>query len=82
VIGLMGKCWISLHMATAFYVASATAPALLNHKDEDVAIAPSNHAAFPLSLEVNVENARNSFLHTSYNHAVVSPYMDSSIIAR
>jgi hypothetical protein len=57
VIGLMGKCWISLHMATAFYVASATAPALLNHKDEEAAIAPGNYAAFPLSLEVNVENA-------------------------
>ena len=46
-------------------------PALLNHKDVVAAIAPGNLAAFPPSLEVNVENAWSSFLSTSCIHAVV-----------
>ncbi|MGZ5009999.1 MAG: hypothetical protein ACXV74_03450 [Methylobacter sp.] len=44
---------------------SATAPALLSHKDVVAAIAPGNLAAFSPSLKVNVENAWGSFLSTS-----------------
>jgi hypothetical protein len=39
------------------FVFSATAPALLNHRDVAAAIAPGNLAAFPPSLEVNAAYA-------------------------
>jgi len=50
---------------------SATAPALLSHRDVAAAIAPGNLAAFPPSLEVNAAYARSGFLPTSCILAVV-----------
>jgi uncharacterized membrane protein YqaE (UPF0057 family) len=50
---------------------SATAPALLSHRDVVAAIAPGNLAAFPPSLEVNAAYARSGFLPTSCILAVV-----------
>jgi hypothetical protein len=43
--------------AMIFFIYSATAPALLNHRDVVAAIAPCNLAAFPPSLEVNAAYA-------------------------